>query len=269
MKKEGRARAAQAAGVSDQAVPTSAAAARVSGGTAGAAVGRSKGPRRCHCPRPRSNDPRHCRARAPEPRAPGSLYDSALPPLPSPPTEAAASRPRSPSANHRRPVANSIAAERAKHAGDSFAAVAMAPIAKELARLVDDVKGPSRTRRGSARGRRLAVDAPRGRGVAGAAAARPRRDDRTKAARRARRSNEGRDGGGALRIVQGVSTTNPGGEPRNAEAKRQLLFFANSLHNRRLAPPPPVAQMRTWSAFTPHYAEDVTYSTARAPRIVR
>ena len=30
------------------------------------------------------------------------------------------------------PVANSIAAERAKHAGDSFAAVAMAPIAKEL-----------------------------------------------------------------------------------------------------------------------------------------
>ena len=38
------------------------------------------------------------------------------------------------------PVANSIAAERAKHAGDSFAAVAMAPIAKELARLVDDVK---------------------------------------------------------------------------------------------------------------------------------
>ena len=63
-------------------------------------------------------------------------------------------------------------------------------------------------------------------------------------------------------LYKAFSTTNPGGEPRNAEAKRQLLFFANSLHNRRLAPPPPVAQMRTWSAFTPHYAEDVKYSTA-------
>ena len=29
------------------------------------------------------------------------------------------------------------------------------------------------------------------------------------------------------------TTLNPGGEPKNAEARRQLLFFANSLHNRR------------------------------------
>ena len=99
----GTSRAPQAAGVADQAVPPSAPAARVSGGAAGAAVGgRSKGPRRRHCPMPRSNDPRHRRAQAPEPCAPDSLYDSALPPLPSPPTEAAASCPRSPSANHRR-----------------------------------------------------------------------------------------------------------------------------------------------------------------------
>ena len=71
------------------------------------------------------------------------------------------------------------------------------------------------------------------------------------------------DTGAALSALKcAFATTNPGGEPANAEAKRQLLFFANSLHNRRLAPPPPVAQMRTWSAFTPHYAEDVTYSTA-------
>ena len=68
------------------------------------------------------------------------------------------------------------------------------------------------------------------------------------------------DTGAALSALKcAFATTNPGGEPANAEAKRQLLFFANSLHNRRLAPPPPVAQMRTWSAFTPHYAEDVTY----------
>ena len=45
-----------------------------------------------------------------------------------------------------------------------------------------------------------------------------------------------------------------------AEAQRQLLFFCNSLHNRRLRPPPPVRRMKSWSAFTPHYGEDVTYS---------
>ena len=44
---------------------------------------------------------------------------------------------------------------------------------------------------------------------------------------------------------------NPGSEPRSEEAKRQLLFFANSLHNRRLVRPPPVHQMKTWSALTP------------------
>ena len=55
---------------------------------------------------------------------------------------------------------------------------------------------------------------------------------------------------------------NPGGEPTNMEARRQLLFFCNSLFNRRLSKPPPVACMKAWSAFTPHYAEDVTYSMA-------
>ena len=61
-------------------------------------------------------------------------------------------------------------------------------------------------------------------------------------------------------LHRALSTSNPGGEPRSAEAQRQLLFFCNSLHNRRLRPPPPVARMKSWSAFTPHYGEDVTYS---------
>lgn len=52
-------------------------------------------------------------------------------------------------------------------------------------------------------------------------------------------------------LHRALNTDAPGSEPRSEEAKRQLLFFANSLHNRRLAPPPPVHQMKTWSAMTP------------------
>ena len=65
----------------------------------------------------------------------------------------------------------------------------------------------------------------------------------------------------ALRtMVRALTTPNIGGEPENAEAARQLLFFANSLFNPQLRAPPPVSMMRSFSALTPHYAEDVTYS---------
>ena len=57
-------------------------------------------------------------------------------------------------------------------------------------------------------------------------------------------------------------TSNPGCEPKNSEAKRQLLFFCNSLFNTRLKKPPRISHMKSWTAFTPHYAEDVTYSMA-------
>ena len=61
-------------------------------------------------------------------------------------------------------------------------------------------------------------------------------------------------------LYRSFFSVNPGGEPRNLEAKRQLLFFSNSLFNTTLSKPPPVGQMKSWSAMTPHYAEDVTYS---------
>ena len=61
-------------------------------------------------------------------------------------------------------------------------------------------------------------------------------------------------------IDRALCTVNPGSEPINAEAKRQLLFFGNSLFNTTMEKPPPVSRMKSWSAFTPHYAEDVTYS---------
>ena len=60
-----------------------------------------------------------------------------------------------------------------------------------------------------------------------------------------------------LSLHRALTTTNPGGEPDNGEAVRQLAFFANSLHNRRLCQPPPVPQMKSWTCFTPHYQEEV------------
>ena len=63
-----------------------------------------------------------------------------------------------------------------------------------------------------------------------------------------------------LALHRSCTSTNPGAEPENVEAKRQLVFFCNSLHNRRLRRPPTLPHMKSWSAFTPHYAEDVTYS---------
>ena len=63
-------------------------------------------------------------------------------------------------------------------------------------------------------------------------------------------------------LHRALTTSNPGGEPRNTEAVRQLIFFCNSMHNRRMKRPPPVAHMKPLTSFTPHYAEDVTYSIA-------
>ena len=61
-------------------------------------------------------------------------------------------------------------------------------------------------------------------------------------------------------LHRACTTANPSGEPVNGEAKRQLVFFTNSLHNRRLKRPPTVLEMKSLTAFTPHYAEDVTFS---------
>ena len=59
------------------------------------------------------------------------------------------------------------------------------------------------------------------------------------------------------------TTNNPTGQPENPEASRQLIFFANSLHNRRLVEPPPVQEMKSWTVFTPHYSEEVTRAIRR------
>ena len=63
-----------------------------------------------------------------------------------------------------------------------------------------------------------------------------------------------------LALHRSLTSTNPGSEPKNAEARRQLLFFCNSLHNAQLRQPQPISQMRSWTAFTPHYSEDVALS---------
>ncbi|XVF71199.1 hypothetical protein PTKIN_Ptkin12aG0016900 [Pterospermum kingtungense] len=48
--------------------------------------------------------------------------------------------------------------------------------------------------------------------------------------------------------------------PRNSEARRRITFFANSLFmNMRTAPK--VSNMRSFSVLTPHYKEDVLYSS--------
>ena len=44
---------------------------------------------------------------------------------------------------------------------------------------------------------------------------------------------------------------------------RQLLFFCNSLYNSKLLRPPAVPKQRSLTAFTPHYAEDVSMSLAQ------
>jgi hypothetical protein len=61
-------------------------------------------------------------------------------------------------------------------------------------------------------------------------------------------------------LVRALATPNPGGEPASEEAQRQLIYFCNSLHYRRLAPPPAIARMKSITSFTPYYAEDVTYT---------
>ena len=43
-----------------------------------------------------------------------------------------------------------------------------------------------------------------------------------------------------------LSTQTAGGEPQNLEARRQLLFFSNSLFNKTLSKPPPITQMKSW-----------------------
>ena len=42
-------------------------------------------------------------------------------------------------------------------------------------------------------------------------------------------------------LLDALTSPNPGGEPRNFEARRQLLFFCNSLHNHLMTTPPPSA----------------------------
>merc|ERR1712185_373917 len=68
-------------------------------------------------------------------------------------------------------------------------------------------------------------------------------------------------------LVRTLATANPGGEPVNEEAKRQLLFFTNSLYNSRLATPPSILTMRSLTSFTPYYAEDVEYTYEALKRV--
>ena len=71
-----------------------------------------------------------------------------------------------------------------------------------------------------------------------------------------------------LSLCGALCTPNPGGEPRGHEASRQLLSFANSMfHKQMAASPSPVQSMRSLSALTPYYKEDVSKSLARLQQI--
>ena len=61
-------------------------------------------------------------------------------------------------------------------------------------------------------------------------------------------------------LLNSMNNSNPGGEPRNPEARRQLMFFTNSLNFTSLKMPTKLRNMRGWTAFTPYYAEEVSYS---------
>ena len=61
-------------------------------------------------------------------------------------------------------------------------------------------------------------------------------------------------------LTAAFSSQSPGAEPRNEEAKRQLISFCSSLRNTTLPAPPPLRQMRSVTSFTPHFAEEVSYS---------
>jgi callose synthase len=60
-------------------------------------------------------------------------------------------------------------------------------------------------------------------------------------------------------LLRALHNSNPGGQPRSEEAQRQLMFFCNSLRFKSLKTPSPLAQVRSWTAFTPYYAEDVKF----------
>ena len=60
-------------------------------------------------------------------------------------------------------------------------------------------------------------------------------------------------------MLRAFRSGNPGGQPRSEEAQRQLMFFCNSLRFTSLKAPSPLAQVRSWTAFTPYYSEDVKY----------
>ncbi|KAL3933698.1 MAG: hypothetical protein SGPRY_000173 [Prymnesium sp.] len=57
-----------------------------------------------------------------------------------------------------------------------------------------------------------------------------------------------------------TSTSNPGGEPHVEEARRQLISFSSSVHHTLLPKSPPIAQMKSFSALTPFFREEVLYS---------
>ncbi|KAL1503389.1 hypothetical protein AB1Y20_011447 [Prymnesium parvum] len=63
-------------------------------------------------------------------------------------------------------------------------------------------------------------------------------------------------------LIGSMTAVNPGAEPKNSEAQRQLVFMCNSLQMPQLKRPPSVWEMKSLSVFTPHYAEDVGYSMA-------
>ena len=63
-----------------------------------------------------------------------------------------------------------------------------------------------------------------------------------------------------------LATANPGSEPRSQEARRQLIFFCNSLHNTQLRQPCPLSQMRCVILLTaPQTAHLNSPNTIAAP----
>ncbi|KAL3902818.1 MAG: hypothetical protein SGPRY_011909, partial [Prymnesium sp.] len=65
-----------------------------------------------------------------------------------------------------------------------------------------------------------------------------------------------------------LTSANPGGEPTNDEARRQLLFFCNTLRNAAMPHAVPVRHMPSFSVLTPHFNEEVSYSEENLTNVI-
>lgn len=65
-----------------------------------------------------------------------------------------------------------------------------------------------------------------------------------------------------------LTSSNPGAEPTNEEAQRQLLFFCNSLRNAGMPHAVALRHIPSFSVLTPHFNEEVSYSQENLEHVI-